>query len=551
MQTPRTVSILLVILTIVLFQIDGFPQQNTDSLANQSGAVDTTKKSGSHGENDLSDTGKRGFNTDTIKGLIGTAGIIGYFLGFVLVLGVLFIFQQWFVLFREKKDALKIPTSDIRTMSYDDISKMFKQMNEDEAFSIDAETEEKKELPLLKKLFRKKKASAYTLVHKLFVIFENKKSTNSFNEETANYVQYLKDVFNPFLTRLYFLSDTAGALGLLGTVWGMFLVFYRGNPTPEETIHGMGIALATTIIGLVISIFLNSLTTIISNMFDKHLDVINKIATVFQERLMTEEELQPVTAQQIVLDSTALADMPRAKIPSRKKEMVEEMQDDAPAQTIKKEVYGPPSEIKIISGDNQTSEVNTKLLEPIIVEVADSKGHPLESQPVIFTAEDGAGMFSNDNRVQKVLTDEEGRAQATLTLGKKAGEKTIQIELEGNSSQGVKLLAIAKQTPPTKFVEIDGNYQTGELGKRMNKPFIVAIRDKYDNPIPRFEINFTIKKGSGKFQNSQNAHLTTYTNEDGLVEEFFIMGNDRGSRTIEVEAKRVEPSKIEFEVFAV
>ena len=47
-------------------------------------------------------------------------------------------------------------------MSYDDISKMFKQMNEDEAFSIDAETEEKKELPLLKKLFRKKKASAYT-----------------------------------------------------------------------------------------------------------------------------------------------------------------------------------------------------------------------------------------------------------------------------------------------------------------------------------------------------------------------------------------------------
>ena len=63
---------------------------------------------------------------------------------------------------------------------------------------------------------------------------------------------------------------------------------------------------------------------------------------------------------------------------------------------------------------------------------------------------------------------------------------------------GVKLLAIAKQTPPTKFVEIDGNYQTGELGKRMNKPFIVAIRDKYDNPIPRFEINFTIKKGSGK-----------------------------------------------------
>ena len=500
------------------------------------------------------DTGKRGFSIKTMYELFKIAEGFGYFLVLVFVLGMLFVFQKWYVLIREKNDAQKIPVNTMKTMSYDDIAKMFTKVKEDDQVSLEEEDKEVAKVPLLKRIFRRKKATAFQLLYKLYKIFDAQRTTNSFNEETSNYVQYLKDMFNPFMTRLSFFSDTAGALGLLGTVWGMFLVFYKGSPDPEETLQGMGIALSTTIIGLVISIILNSFTTVVSNLFDKHLDFVNNMAAVFQERLMKEEEKQPARTQPIIVDSIALSDkLSQQPIISEKRPQVieEEIKEKAKKTVVTRPVYGPPAEIKVVSGDNQTGEVNTPLSEPIIVEIQDDNGNILENETVVFTAENGAGMFSNNNRVQKILTDDEGRVKTQFTLGKTAGEKTIHISVDGSEGRGMKLLTIAKPTPPTKMIELKGNYQTGELGKRLPIPFTIAIRDKYDNPIPMFGVDFSLKKGSGRFQDTQNAHFTAHTNEDGLTQVYFIVGNDRGAREIEVEAKKVDPSKITFEAFAV
>jgi hypothetical protein len=213
--------------------------------------------------------------------------------------------------------------------------------------------------------------------------------------------------------------------------------------------------------------------------------------------------------------------------------------------------YGKPAEIRIISGNNQSGEVNNKLPEAIVVEIRDQFGNLLENEAVVFSAEEGAGTFPNKSKEHKILTDEEGRVQTELFLSKKAGEKTIRVTAERGDNLSVTLLTIAKPTPSEKFIELDGNFQTGQMDKRLPKPFIVAVRDKYDNPIQQHAIEFRLKKGTGKFQDSLNAHYSTITNEDGLAEAYFIMGNSRGAREIEVEATKVEPSKIKFEVFAV
>lgn len=493
------------------------------------------------------DTGKRGFTVETMLELLDLCEGIGYLLVIVFFLGILFIFQKWLVLMREKKDGEKIPVSKMKTMSYDDIQNMFTQVKN---ASPDVDGDEPgvtKNVPLLKRIFRKKKTTAFQLLSKLYKVFESQKSTSSFIEETSSYIQYLKDQLNPFFTRLSFLSDTAGALGLLGTVWGMFLVFHKGSPDPDDTLRGMGIALATTIVGLVISIILNSFTTVISNIFDKHLDFINTMSSTFHERMLQEEEILESKPQRIVLDATTLpqqfsdisTQMEKAKQPT--------ITEDSSKQQL---MPGPPAEIKIIKGDNQSTEVGTKIPNPIVVKVLDSNGNPLEKETVVFSLEDGGGFFSNNQRIQKILTDEDGLAQTTFTLGRTSGEKTIQVSVEGSKSRAIKLLTIAKPTPPSKLVELKGNYQMGEPGKRLPLPFVLAIRDRFDNPIPRHEIEFSLKKGSGRFQDSPNAHYKAFTNEDGLVEVYFIIGNDRGAREIEVEAKKVEPSKLLIEAFA-
>ncbi len=500
------------------------------------------------------DTGKRGFNISTAFELYRICEAFGPPLLLTFVLGIFFITQKYLVLRRERKDARKIPIADIRTMSFEDLQKMMTQVRESQPDEEEQTDDTREKVPLLKRIFKQKKASSFQLINRLYKLFESQQSTASFNGETTSFLQNMKDNFNPFSTRVAFLSETAGALGLLGTVWGMFLVFYKGSPDPEDILQGMGIALATTIVGLVVSISINSLTTVVSNMFDNHLDFLNNLAIVFQERLMREESPQAAKGQPIIVDPSYLENLPapsvaavrktRTHVPVEEEEVIEK-------PSSRKKEYNPPAEIKIISGDNQSGEVNATLAEPIIVEVLDAKGTPLENETVVLTAEEGAGVFPNLSRTQKLLTNDEGRIQTQFTLGKMAGEKTIHISVEGASLRGVKLLAIAKPTPPAKLVELKGNYQTGELGKRLPLPLAVAVRDKFDNPIPRYEIDFFLKRGTGRFQDSPNAHYTTYTNEDGLAEVYFIVGNNRGAREIEVEAKKVEPPKLLFEVFAV
>jgi biopolymer transport protein ExbB/TolQ len=69
--------------------------------------------------------------------------------------------------------------------------------------------------------------------------------------------------FNTFESRMAFLSDTAGGLGLLGTVWGIYRGFAAKAvaQTNEELLGAMGIALVTTFLGIVVSVIINWLST--------------------------------------------------------------------------------------------------------------------------------------------------------------------------------------------------------------------------------------------------------------------------------------------------
>lgn len=61
-----------------------------------------------------------------------------------------------------------------------------------------------------------------------------------------------------YLSTLSMITSLAPFLGLLGTVWGIFIAFSRmqmtGNMQGEEMLQGIAMALATTILGLLITI---------------------------------------------------------------------------------------------------------------------------------------------------------------------------------------------------------------------------------------------------------------------------------------------------------
>ena len=88
--------------------------------------------------------------------------------------------------------------------------------------------------------------------------------------------------------------------------------------------------------------------------------------------------------------------------------------------------YRTPTTILKISGD-QRGFPSAPLLNPFVVEVRDEYGSAFEGVPVTFAVTAGGGTL----RVTRPTTDENGRAQSTLTLGQNLGTYTVSATAAG------------------------------------------------------------------------------------------------------------------------
>ncbi|MYA22521.1 MAG: T9SS type A sorting domain-containing protein, partial [Gemmatimonadetes bacterium] len=85
-----------------------------------------------------------------------------------------------------------------------------------------------------------------------------------------------------------------------------------------------------------------------------------------------------------------------------------------------------PQTIVKISGDDQQGTANEPLANPLIVEVRDQHGAPLQGIQVTFTVTRGDGRLTIDN----TTTDTNGRAQSVLTLGPDPGTNIVLVSVE-------------------------------------------------------------------------------------------------------------------------
>ena len=85
------------------------------------------------------------------------------------------------------------------------------------------------------------------------------------------------------------------------------------------------------------------------------------------------------------------------------------------------------SGLSTVSGDNQSGVFGTVLANPFVVEVRDESLSTLEGVSVTFTVVAGDGTLSATH----IMTDENGRAESTLTLGSNRGINTVSVSADG------------------------------------------------------------------------------------------------------------------------
>lgn len=94
---------------------------------------------------------------------------------------------------------------------------------------------------------------------------------------------------------------------------------------------------------------------------------------------------------------------------------------------LSKRTQPRPQTLVKISGDDQQGATNEPLANPLVVEVRDQHGAPLQGVQVAFTVIRGDGTLTVDN----TTTDANGRAQSALTLGPNPGTNMVLVSVDG------------------------------------------------------------------------------------------------------------------------
>lgn len=127
------------------------------------------------------------------------------------------------------------------------------------------------------------------IMRQIISTFNKTKQAEPIGADVNQFLLSERESFETFNRVTGFLSDSAGALGLLGTVWGIFQTFHAGKLDGPTILQGMSISLVTTLVGLIISLALNMGATYVFALFNDQLKLLSAKAEELRQALLTIE----------------------------------------------------------------------------------------------------------------------------------------------------------------------------------------------------------------------------------------------------------------------
>ena len=188
-----------------------------------------------------------------------------------------------------------------------------------------------------------------------------------------------------------------------------------------------------------------------------------------------------------------------------------------------------PKTLDIISGDGQQDAPGTALANPFVVEVRDQYDEPLPDVEAMFSVTSGGGTLSGTS----AMTDVNGRAESTLTLGPNLGANSVTVsvtrirEQQTFNAEGIRI--------PKAFEIISGDGQQDAPGTALANPFVVEVRDQYDEPLPDVEVTFSVASGGGVLSGT-----SVMSNNNGHAESTLTLGPDPGTNSVTVSVTGIQ-----------
>jgi hypothetical protein len=203
---------------------------------------------------------------------------------------------------------------------------------------------------------------------------------------------------------------------------------------------------------------------------------------------------------------------------------------NSPVQVLLSVEPGPPQQLVIESGNNQTGSISSALPSPLVIRVSDSFDNPIPGHSVQFQVATGGGKYNGDQTTIDLFTNEFGLAQASWILGPSTGEQTVQVYSRYNgvplSNSPVTFRATATQ-PQLKLARVSGHLQQGQINTQLASPLVVRLLNFSDQPVANRDVSFEVVSGGGHLPGNVQV-LTKKTGADGFASVTPTLGTVTG-----------------------
>jgi len=176
--------------------------------------------------------------------------------------------------------------------------------------------------------------------------------------------------------------------------------------------------------------------------------------------------------------------------------------------------------------------VSRELAEPVVVRVTDTAGLALSLVRIGWVAVDG-GSITGPAR-----TDSSGSAQAYWTLGPRAGQQRLRVQV-GNPRliPATEVKAAAEPGAAIAISLVSGQSQKGVAGARLPRPLVVKATDSAGNAVPGAKI--TIAAHGGEVDDT-----TVNTGADGRASLRWTLGPKTGAQQLTLKLAGTKVSMI-------
>jgi len=198
--------------------------------------------------------------------------------------------------------------------------------------------------------------------------------------------------------------------------------------------------------------------------------------------------------------------------------------------------------LAVLQGDGQTGTVGQPLPSPVVVVVRTGEGVPMPDRLVVFV--DSATNANDAFDPDTVVTNAQGQALTHWVLGTTPGPYAAVASVIPQSDTIVpaSISASAVAGAPDSVRAAGPTIQTGHRGQPVDAPLVVAVVDRFGNPVAGVEVRWKVESGNGSLSPSEG----TVTDAEGHSSVVWTLGTRIGVEQATAEVADVIGSPVTF-----